>query len=59
AAVTRLRDDPELCKTMGKRGRNAFLDKYNWKVAEKELYRVCDKLLRDNIHPMKRDIGKN
>ena len=52
AAVTRLRDDPELCKTMGKRGRNAFLDKYNWKVAEKELYRVCDKLLRDNIHPM-------
>lgn len=52
-AVTRLRDDPELCKTMGKRGRNAFLEKYNWKVAEKELYRVCHKLLRDNINSMK------
>lgn len=48
-AIIRLRDNPELRKTMGKNGRNAFLEKYNWKEAEKELYKVCKRLLGDNV----------
>lgn len=48
AAIVRLRDDPVLCRTMGDNGRKAFLEKYNWKITEKELFKVCDKLLGRN-----------
>jgi glycosyltransferase involved in cell wall biosynthesis len=45
SALISLRDNPELCKTLGNNGRRAFLEKYNWKETEKELYRVYDNLL--------------
>jgi glycosyltransferase involved in cell wall biosynthesis len=50
AAIILLRDNVELRKTMGKNGRNAFLEKYNWTVSEKELYSVCGRLLADKVH---------
>jgi glycosyltransferase involved in cell wall biosynthesis len=45
SALIRLRDNPELCKSLGNNGRRAFLEKYNWKENEKELYRIYDRLL--------------
>jgi glycosyltransferase involved in cell wall biosynthesis len=52
SALITLRDNPELCKSLGKNGRRAFLEKYNWKETEKELYRIYDNLLvSPNIIP--------
>jgi glycosyltransferase involved in cell wall biosynthesis len=52
SAIITLRDNPELCKSLGKNGRRAFLEKYNWKEAEKELHRIYDNLLvSPNIIP--------
>jgi glycosyltransferase involved in cell wall biosynthesis len=45
SALISLRDNPELRKALGKNGRTAFLEKYNWKETEKDLYRIYDKLL--------------
>ena len=44
-AIVNLRDNPKLCETLGNNGRKAYLEKYNWKIAEKEIYRICDNLL--------------
>jgi glycosyltransferase involved in cell wall biosynthesis len=45
SAITRLRDNPELRKRLGRNGRKAFLQKYNWQIMEKKLYDVYDNLL--------------
>ena len=45
AAIVTLRDNLQLRVTMGDNGRKAFLEKYNWKDTEKELYRVYDSVL--------------
>lgn len=45
AAITQLRDDPELRKRLGDNGRKAFLEKYNWSIMEGNLYDVYGKLL--------------
>lgn len=46
SAVTRLRDDPEVRKGLGRKGRNAFLQKYNWGIMERKLYNVYEKLVQ-------------
>jgi glycosyltransferase involved in cell wall biosynthesis len=43
--IIKLRDDPNLRKTLGENGRKAFLEKYNWKIMEKRLYDIYDNLL--------------
>jgi glycosyltransferase involved in cell wall biosynthesis len=45
SAIISLKEDPELCKKLGKNGRKAYLEKYSWKEEEKELYRIYDYLL--------------
>lgn len=45
AAVTRLRDDPLLCRKLGRNGRKAFLQKYNWGIMEKQLLEIYENLL--------------
>jgi len=45
SAIITLRDNHKLCETLGNNGRKAYLEKYNWKIAEKELYKICDNLL--------------
>jgi glycosyltransferase involved in cell wall biosynthesis len=45
AAIVTLRDNHKLRETLGKNGRKSYLDKYNWKEAEKELYNIYDHLL--------------
>ena len=45
AAIVTLRDNLHLRVTLGDNGRRAFLEKYNWKNMEKELYRVYDSIL--------------
>ena len=45
SAIVTLRDNHKLCETLGNNGRKAYLEKYNWKIAEKELYKICDNLL--------------
>jgi glycosyltransferase involved in cell wall biosynthesis len=44
-AITRLRDDKELRNKLGSNGRKAFLQKYNWQIMEKKLYRIYDDLI--------------
>ncbi len=42
-ALIRLKNDPQLCKELGKNGRKAYDDKYSWKIMEKRLidtYRI-------------------
>ena len=43
--ILKLRDDPQLRKTLGDNGRRAFLEKYNWGIMEQRLYKIYDKLL--------------
>jgi glycosyltransferase involved in cell wall biosynthesis len=43
--IIKLRDDPKLRKILGENGRKAFLEKYNWKIMEKRLYNIYDRLL--------------
>ena len=45
SAIVNLRDNRKLCETLGNNGRKAYLEKYNWKIAEQELYEICDNLL--------------
>ena len=47
-AIIQFRDNPELRKAMGNKGRMAFLKKYNWSIAEKNLHRACEIL--DEAH---------
>ena len=47
AAIITLRDKPELRRKLGNAGRKAFLEKYNWKNIEEDLYRLHDNLLMD------------
>lgn len=47
AAITSLRDNPDFRRNLGKNGRKAFLDKYNWKNVEQELYRVYADILTE------------
>ena len=45
-AIIRLRDNPVLRSKLGDNGHKAFLEKYNWKVMEQKLYKICDNLLK-------------
>jgi glycosyltransferase involved in cell wall biosynthesis len=45
SAIVNLRDNRKLSETLGNNGRKAYLEKYNWKMAEKDLYKICDNLL--------------
>jgi glycosyltransferase involved in cell wall biosynthesis len=51
-AMVTLRDNLELRITLGDNGRRAFLEKYNWKESEKELYSIYDNLLAGDNHPL-------
>jgi len=44
-AILALRDNVERRKRLGDNGREAFLQKYNWTVMEKKLYKVYEQLL--------------
>ena len=44
SAIVKLRDDKELRKMLGEKGRKAFEQKYNWQVVEKELLQIYDNL---------------
>jgi glycosyltransferase involved in cell wall biosynthesis len=44
-AITSLRDDPLLCQKLGNRGREAFLQKYNWGTMEHRLFAIYENLL--------------
>jgi glycosyltransferase involved in cell wall biosynthesis len=47
-----LRDNLELRIALGDNGRRAFLEKYNWKESEKELYSLYDNVLAGYNHPL-------
>lgn len=44
-AIATLRDNPELRKRLGENARNAFLEKYNWKIMEQRLHQIYEHLL--------------
>jgi glycosyltransferase involved in cell wall biosynthesis len=46
-AIILLRDNVEVRSRMGKNGRRAFEDKYNWNIMEQKLYDIYNKLLED------------
>jgi len=48
-AVTRLRDDEELRNRLGKNGKKAFEERYNWQIIEKELFRIYENLFDNNM----------
>jgi len=45
-AILKLRDDPEFRIQLGKNGRNAFVEKYNWDSMEKKLFQIFGNLLQ-------------
>ena len=51
-AMVTLRDNLELRITLGDNGRRAFLEKYNWKETEKELYSLYGNVLAGDNHPL-------
>jgi glycosyltransferase involved in cell wall biosynthesis len=46
AAITRLLSNPDEAETMGKNGRKAVLEKYNWAVEEQKLYSFYERILQ-------------
>ena len=51
-AILLLLKNPEISKKMGEKGLQAFKEKYNWKVEEKKLQSIYEKILIDsNYHP--------
>ena len=48
-AIILLRDNEELRRRMGKNGRRAFEEKYNWCGMEKRLYELYSKLITQSI----------
>jgi glycosyltransferase involved in cell wall biosynthesis len=44
-AIIKLRDNPELRKTLGQNGRKAFEEKYNWNRMEQKLFEIYDRLI--------------
>jgi len=47
--IVMLRDKPELRKELGKNGRVAFMQKYNWHIMERKLLSVYEYLLSSKI----------
>jgi len=45
-AIILFRDNVELRKKMGQKGRKAFLQKYNWARMEEKLYEIYSNLLK-------------
>jgi glycosyltransferase involved in cell wall biosynthesis len=45
-AVKKLRDNPKLCKQLGRNGLKAAIDKYNWAEQEKILIKVYKRLMK-------------
>jgi glycosyltransferase involved in cell wall biosynthesis len=45
ASILSLRDKPEFRKLLGRNGRRAYLEKYNWAIVEKELFRAYSELI--------------
>ncbi|MBN2013945.1 MAG: glycosyltransferase family 4 protein [Candidatus Altiarchaeota archaeon] len=43
-AIIKLRDDPKLCKELGKNGENAHEKKYNWDIMKKRLLEIYNSL---------------
>ena len=48
-AISTLSQDPEAAQQMGRRGREAFLKKYNWSLSERRLLSVYDKITRKEM----------
>jgi glycosyltransferase involved in cell wall biosynthesis len=46
-AVKKLRDNPKLCKELGRNGLKAAIDKYNWAEQEKILIKAYNKLMKE------------
>jgi glycosyltransferase involved in cell wall biosynthesis len=44
-AIVKLRDNHNLRRNLGLSGRNAFLEKYNWKKMEEEIFKVYSSLI--------------
>jgi len=44
--ILKLRADRQLRQNLGKNGRRAFLEEYNWQIMERRLYNICDDLLK-------------
>jgi glycosyltransferase involved in cell wall biosynthesis len=53
-AIITLRDNPELRRLLGKNGRKAYVEKYNWTKMEEKLLKTYDVLLNDHINVDKR-----
>jgi glycosyltransferase involved in cell wall biosynthesis len=43
-AIIKLKDNPQLCKELGKNGRRAYEEKYNWSIMEKRLLNLYREL---------------
>jgi glycosyltransferase involved in cell wall biosynthesis len=46
-AMEYLQKNPEIAKKMGENGQKAVLEKYNWNIEEKKLFKVYKKILND------------
>jgi len=49
-----LKDNPQLCDSLGKNGRKAFLNKYNWNLMERRLHQIYENLISNGIDNNKR-----
>lgn len=44
-AITKLRDNPDLCRTLGSNAHDAYRKRYSWSIMESRLLSVYAKLL--------------
>src|SRR5574341_480393 len=49
-AIIKLRDDPELCKSLGANGRRAYGERYSWEIMEKRLLKFYRELTVEIEH---------
>jgi glycosyltransferase involved in cell wall biosynthesis len=57
-AILELKNNPEMCKKMGEKGRAAFKREYNWEIMEERLLKLYANLI-DNRLICERDFDEN
>ena len=53
-AVMKLKNDPDLCRSLAANGRKAYEQKYNWKIMESKLLKIYDNLSSPTMNTMEK-----
>ena len=48
-AIIKLKNNPELCNTLGNNGRIAYENKYSWEIMSKNLLNLYEKIIQNTL----------